>query len=796
MLERLSIRSKLALAFGALAAVTLLVVVLGLVAGRRIGQDIAFAEAARAPASLTSAQAQASLLRMQLHVRGYLVLGDLQDIEQYHAHRRAFEDHLASLQALAETWRAQDAGQVAQLSRDYAQWVQLPPKLFELHDNPLKNRPALRLARAEVQPRRVEVLNQIDTIIGIQRGRELSLQGRDLLRDMVGFQTSFDAMVTNLMAYAASGELNFKLAYGPQLATNASLWQALSAQRAHLDRNQREHLDVIAQRRAEIGELALQIVNVINGERAYEDLYLYRTEAAPQAQNMLGLLAGLTTLQQSGLQTDLASARARLNQASVPALLGGLLAIVLALALAFLLQRHIVGPVRRVTAIAEQVAAGDLTARAPVQSQDEIGRLAQTLNTMTQRLAETIDHLEAAYADAEHARDSAEVANRAKSGFLANMSHELRTPLNAILGYAQLLQTARNLQPNQHSALQTIHSSGEHLLTLIDDILDLAKVEAGRLELYPTPVDLDAFLLTIADIIRVKVEEKGLRFVFDAPRGLAVVSVDERRLRQILLNLLGNAVKFTDRGQVELRAVANGHAAANTLALRFEVRDTGVGIAPDKREAIFRPFEQAGDARRRLGGTGLGLAISRHLVRAMGGDVTVASELGQGSVFAFEINVPYAEQKPTSSAPRRLPTGYAGPRRAVLVVDDVPANRGVLRDALTLLDFTLIEAENGEQGVQKAIEVQPDLVMMDNFMPVMDGLEATRRIRQVEGLKQVPIIAISASAATVDKERALQSGANAFLPKPVDLQELLRLVSRLLDLTWVYETPAGDERPR
>jgi PAS domain S-box-containing protein len=397
-LARLGIGGALALAFGALAALTVLVVVSGFFAARSVTRDIAFVEDARAPASLTSAQAQASLLRMQLHLRGYLVLGDPQDIAQYLVHKESFERHLAALQSLATTWRDDEARQVARLTRDYAQWVQLPQKLFELHDDPLKNREALRLSRLEVQPRRVEVLSQVDALIGPQKEREPSTLNRELLSDLVGFQTSFDAMATNLMAYAASGESSFKLSYGPQLATNAALWRALSEKRASLTPEQRARFDVIAARRAELGELALQIVNLIAGDRAYEDRYLYRTEAAPRAQDMLRLLEALTTREQTGLQADLARARKSLNAASVPAILGGLLAIALAIVLAVGSQRRIVGPVRKLTVMAEQLAAGDLSAAADVESNDdEIGRLAQMINTRLRK--EELQQLMASVSD-------------------------------------------------------------------------------------------------------------------------------------------------------------------------------------------------------------------------------------------------------------------------------------------------------------------------------------------------------------------------------------------------------------
>ncbi|TMH04876.1 MAG: HAMP domain-containing protein, partial [Betaproteobacteria bacterium] len=412
MTRKLGIGAKLTLGFGALAGVTLLVVALAFVAGRRVTADIDLTEGVRRPASLASTQAQASLLRMQLHVRGYLVLSDPQDIEQYHDARRSFEASLASLQAMANTWPEADAAAwVNALTDTYRRWAELPPQLFELHDNPLKNRPALRLARVEVQSRRVSILDEISSIIELQKARAVSTANRELLADMIGFQTSFDAMATNLMAYGASGELSFKLAYGPQLATNAVHWNALAAKRAQFNAEQRVMLEAIARQRAEIAELALQIVAILNGERAYEDLYLYRTQVGPQAQTLINLLAKLTDLQQTQLGSGLARARDSLGTARLAAGAGGVLAIAVAVAMVFLFRRHIVAPVHRLTGVAERVAAGNLSARAAVESHDEIGVLATSINTMTQRLSDTIAHLESVFEQAQRARDAAEVAN-------------------------------------------------------------------------------------------------------------------------------------------------------------------------------------------------------------------------------------------------------------------------------------------------------------------------------------------------------------------------------------------------
>jgi PAS domain S-box-containing protein len=378
------------------------------------------------------------------------------------------------------------------------------------------------------------------------------------------------------------------------------------------------------------------------------------------------------------------------------------------------------------------------------------------------------------------AKEHADAANKAKSDFLAHMSHELRTPLNGILGYAQILKRDRSLDQRQIDGLTVIQRSGEHLLKLIDDILDMAKIEAGRMELNLSDIPLERFVYFLAETVRVKATEKGLDFACEMPPDLpAGVRVDEMRLRQVLLNLLSNAIRFTAEGGVRLRV-----GFVPPARLRFEVQDTGIGMDEARLEAIFLPFEQVSDTRYRFGGTGLGLAISRQLVRLMGGEIHVESRPGTGSTFSFELNVE-AVVPPAAVAPSgRIVSGYRGPRKTILVVDDVAENRAVLIDMLGPLGFDVAEAGDGLEALEKTSVLSPALVLMDVVMPGMDGLEAIRRLRHMPEFQDLPIIAVSAGASGTDAAKSLAAGANAFISKPVDFDGLLSQVAALLHVEW------------
>ncbi|MEG4530598.1 PAS domain S-box protein [Microcoleus sp. D2_18a_D3] len=383
------------------------------------------------------------------------------------------------------------------------------------------------------------------------------------------------------------------------------------------------------------------------------------------------------------------------------------------------------------------------------------------------------------------AREAAEAASRAKSEFLANMSHELRTPLNGIMGYAQILQRSKSLNQEERSRIDVIYQCGSHLLTLINDILDLSKIEAQKVELMPTDFHFPAFLQGVAEMCRIRAELKGIHFHFPSSPELPIgIRADEKRLRQVLFNLLSNAIKFTDQGSVTFIV-----SFATEGKIRFEVRDTGTGIAQEQLEAIFQPFEQVGDRKRQTEGTGLGLAISQRIVELMGSTIQVQSEMNVGSIFWFDVNLSEADEwvKTSQIDHHGQIIGIKDRQPKIVVIDDKWANRSVINNLLSPIGFEVFEANDGLEGWEKIIEVQPDLIVTDLLMPELDGFEVIKRVRESENFKDTVIIVSSASVFETDQYRSLEAGGNTFIPKPIQATELLQKLQQYLDLEWVYE---------
>ncbi|MCC7412409.1 MAG: GAF domain-containing protein [Gammaproteobacteria bacterium] len=423
----------------------------------------------------------------------------------------------------------------------------------------------------------------------------------------------------------------------------------------------------------------------------------------------------------------------------------------------------------------------------PDEDQRLLGLLAEIIGNALAR--EQVEN------ELQRAKDDAESANRAKSDFLASMSHELRTPLNGILGYAQLLKRHDALQGPASAWIEAIERCGDHLLTLIGDVLDLAKIEAGKTELDREPFDLDVFLREVADIARVRAAQSGLRFSFETdPRLPASVIGDQRKLRQVLLNLLGNAVKFTERGGVCLRAGV-AHGGDDVCRLRLEVEDTGIGIDAADLERIFEPFQQVNGSGHQAEGTGLGLAISRKLVGIMGGTLQVSTQPGAGSVFAVEVAVGIGGTAVGRHRLGRRVVGYPGARRRILVADDKADNRHILGELLGSLGFDIVEAADGATALASCARQLPDMAYLDLVMPALDGFETLRRLRALPQGDRLPVVALSASVFDATRSRCEAAGFDAFLAKPVRLDDVLAVTAQHLGLRWIVREDGYEEPP-
>ena len=457
-------------------------------------------------------------------------------------------------------------------------------------------------------------------------------------------------------------------------------------------------------------------------------------------------------------------------------------------------------PSRKLVAAATRMTSGDWSIRVdPEEMIDDLKILAITFNGMAERLQRLVTSLTELNATLETrvsartvelsvAKEQAEAANRAKSAFLANMSHELRTPLNATLGFTELMRREGRLSGRDRDHLAIVNRSGAHLLGLINDILDMAKIEAGRIQLEMAPFDLGAMANDIVGMMAQRALEKGVELRLERSSRVArYIWGDETRLRQVLVNLLGNAIKFTREGVVTLRL--NGGPEASAPRLLIEVEDTGPGIAPDDQARVFEPFVQTDAAARQGKGTGLGLAITRQFVELMGGRIGVTSCLGRGSCFRIELPVQLARASEVTALRQVggevLSLAPDQPTWRILIVEDQPENALLLSRLLEDAGFKVQTARNGAEGVELFRQWRPHLIWMDQRMPVMDGLEATRRIRKLEGGEAVRIVALTASVFADQRDELLAAGMEDVVHKPFRPEEIFSRLDRLLGVRFV-----------
>ncbi len=423
----------------------------------------------------------------------------------------------------------------------------------------------------------------------------------------------------------------------------------------------------------------------------------------------------------------------------------------------------------------------DLKVELSTKNQNELGEITNYLNQIVSKMKNLI------IANKE-AKQACDVANQAKRRFMANISHELLTPLNGILGYTQVLHNSPNITQKEKRGIKVIHKCADNLLTLINDIIDFSKIESNTIKLNNSDFNLRYLLEEIIDTYQIKAKQKNISFFYDIPDNLPLgITTDRQKLRLVIINLLSNALKFTEQGSITLQVIISDFTASE-IKIQFAVRDTGIGISEGNLEKIFLPFEKVVDSKTYKDGTGLGLSISQKMVELMDSCLKVNSELGKGSKFTFEITCSVIENYKEINIPSktRKIIGYSGKEKTILIIDNLWKNRSLIINILEPLGFFIIEAENAQEGLEKVKQYQPDLIISDIYMPILDDWEIRSYMDSYQNLGNIPFILTSASILEGRKDKINNSELRNFLIKPIQSEELYRFIERKLNINWKY----------